>query len=138
MRGHGGAVRRLRAITFAAAPGANVTLSGQSNGFTISGRSWIMINGFNVTKTSAYGILLSDASHITISNNHVSYAGQPVSGETRAGIRLDFGDGSAVVGPQSAPTATHTFLAGGTYYVTVTVTDTAGLSSTATRKIKIK
>jgi parallel beta-helix repeat protein len=75
-------------ITFTAAPGANVILSGQSSGFTISGRSWITINGFNITKTSAYGIALSTASHITVSNNHVSYAGQPVSGQTRAGIRL--------------------------------------------------
>jgi parallel beta-helix repeat protein len=75
-------------ITFTAGPGANVTLSGQSSGFTISGRSWITINGFNVTQTSAYGIALSSASHITISNNHVSFAGQPASGQTRAGIRL--------------------------------------------------
>src|ERR671935_947051 len=75
-------------ITFTAAPGATVTVSGQTNGFAISGQSWITVTGFTVTNTSDYGIAVSNSSHITISNNHVSYAGQPASGLTKYGIRL--------------------------------------------------
>src|SRR3954470_22305406 len=43
---------------------------------------------------------------------------------------FDWGDGSPATGEQSAPTATHTYRAAGTYTVTVTVKDTAGLKST--------
>src|ERR671934_5322 len=75
-------------ITFTAAPGATVTVSGQANGFAISGQSWITVTGFTVTNTSDYGIAVSNSSHITLSNNHVSYAGQPASGLTKYGIRL--------------------------------------------------
>ena len=46
-----------------------------------------------------------------------------------ASYSFDFGDGSAVVGPQAGATATHTYSAAGTYAVTVTVTDTGGRSS---------
>jgi len=42
-----------------------------------------------------------------------------------------FGDGTTI-GPQSSATATHSYAAGGLYTVSVTVTDSAGLSSTAT------
>ena len=45
---------------------------------------------------------------------------------------FDFGDGSAVVGPQAAPTAAHVYANAGTYTVKVTVTDTAGLTSSTT------
>jgi parallel beta-helix repeat protein len=51
---------------------------------------------------------------------------------------FDFGDGSPVIGPQTAATAAHTYSAQGTYTVTVTVTDTAGFWSTATKKVKLK
>jgi acid phosphatase type 7 len=43
-----------------------------------------------------------------------------------ASYTFDFGDGSPALGPQAAPTATHTYEADGAYTVTVTVTDTAG------------
>jgi parallel beta-helix repeat protein len=75
-------------IVFTAAPGATVTLSGPASGFALSGVSWITVNGFAVTHTPDYGIVVSNSSRITVSNNHVSYAGQPVSGKNRAGIRL--------------------------------------------------
>jgi parallel beta-helix repeat protein len=47
---------------------------------------------------------------------------------------FDFGDG-AVTGTQSSPTATHTYPAAGTYVLTVTVTDSSGLSSSAARTV---
>jgi len=51
-----------------------------------------------------------------------------------ASYKFDFGDGS-VTGPQSSPTANHTYQSAGTYTLTATVTDTAGLSSTATTQV---
>ena len=86
-------------IVFTAAPG--VTVTGQSNGFVLSGRSWVTINGFSVTKTSDYGINVSSSSSITISNNHVSYSGSQVSGLTRGGIRLSGSTDSLIVGNTS-------------------------------------
>jgi parallel beta-helix repeat protein len=76
-------------IVFNAAPGATVTLSGQANGFYLSGKSWISINGFSVINTTDYGIAVNNSSNITLSDNHVSYSGQPVSGQTKYGIRLN-------------------------------------------------
>jgi parallel beta-helix repeat protein len=75
-------------IVFTAAPGATVTVTGQANGFVVSARSWVTIAGFNVTTTTGVGIKVSDSSRITLSGNHVSYAGQPVSGKTYEGILL--------------------------------------------------
>jgi PKD repeat protein len=51
--------------------------------------------------------------------------------------KFDFGDGSAVVGPQAAATAPHTYSAAGTYTVKVTVTDTVGNASTATKQVTV-
>jgi parallel beta-helix repeat protein len=95
-------------IVFTAAPGATVTVSGQSHGFTISGRSWITVSGFTVTDTSSFGIYASNSSNVTISSNHVSYAGQPVSGATASGIRLSGTTDSLAVGN----TADHNTYAG--------------------------
>jgi parallel beta-helix repeat protein len=49
---------------------------------------------------------------------------------------FDFGDGT-VVGPQPAATATHTYPAVGSFPVTVTVTDTAGNSATASDTVTV-
>jgi PKD repeat protein len=43
-----------------------------------------------------------------------------------------------VIGPQPGATATHTYSARGTFTVTVTVKDTAGFSSTAQKKVKVR
>jgi PKD repeat protein len=80
-------------ITFSPEQGATVTVSGQAHAFTVSGTptaptSWIRITGFNVTNTASSGIYLKYADHITVDNNHVSSAGQPVSGATAQGIYL--------------------------------------------------
>jgi len=54
-----------------------------------------------------------------------------------ASYRFDFGDGT-IVGPQTNSTAAHTYATAKTYRVTVTVTDTAGLSSAATAMVQVK
>ena len=73
-------------ITFTASPG--VTISGGVEAFAISSRSYIVINGFTITSTASYGIAVSSSSHITISNNRVTGAGQRAKGFTAAGISL--------------------------------------------------
>jgi parallel beta-helix repeat protein len=95
-------------IVFTAAPGAAVTVTGQANGFAISSRNWITINGFTVTNTPDYGINVSSSSFVTLSNNHVSRAGFQASGMTRGGIRLNNSTDSLIVGN----TADHNSYAG--------------------------
>jgi parallel beta-helix repeat protein len=85
-------------ITFTAAPGASVTLVGQANGFYLSGRSWVTITGFSIINTSDYGIAVNNSSQITLARNHVSYSGQPISGYTKYGIRLNNVSDSLVLG----------------------------------------
>jgi PKD repeat protein len=51
-----------------------------------------------------------------------------------AGYAWNFGDGSPVEG---GPTPSHTYGAAGTYAVTLTTTDSAGLSATATRSLTV-
>jgi parallel beta-helix repeat protein len=77
-------------VVYTASPGATVTVgSGQADGFVASGKSWVTISGFTVTHTTSYGIdVSSGASNVTVSNNTVSYSGQPSSGLTKYGIRL--------------------------------------------------
>jgi parallel beta-helix repeat protein len=70
-------------VTFSAAPGVTVTglVGNSTNGgaFRLSTKSYIVIDGFNVTGTADYGIYVSGSDHITIQNNHVSSAGTPGS-----------------------------------------------------------
>lgn len=75
-------------ITFAAAPGATVTVTGGTYGFTMSSKSWIVIRGFTVTATVSSGINVSGGTNVTIDGNHVTAVGQPVSGKTAVGIKL--------------------------------------------------
>jgi len=88
-------------IVVTAAPGGTVTVTGQSSGFVISGRSWITVSGFTVRNTPDYGINVSNSSSITISNNNVSYAGSQASGMTKGGIRLNNSTDSLIVGNTS-------------------------------------
>ena len=66
-------------ITFLANPG--VTVTGRttdnqtSSGFSMGEKSYIVIDGFTITNTRYKGIYVDASDHITISNNHVSYAG---------------------------------------------------------------
>ena len=43
-------------IVFTAAPGATVTLAGHANGFVLSNKSWITVNGFGISSTTGVGI----------------------------------------------------------------------------------
>lgn len=84
-------------ITFTPALGATVTVTGSGNGFTMTNRSWVTIRGFQVTQTTGPGISVTNSSNVTIDGNHVSFAGQPVSGDTAVGIKLNGTNGSTVV-----------------------------------------
>ncbi|MCW2498347.1 MAG: Carbohydrate-binding and sugar hydrolysis, partial [Frankiales bacterium] len=50
---------------------------------------------------------------------------------------FDFGDGSAVIGPQAQGTMSHQYATPGSHTLRVTVTDTANLSSTKTQEIVV-
>lgn len=79
-------------ITFSANPGVTVSGNGSSSGgsaFSISKKSYVVVDGFAITNTADYGINVSYSSYITISDNHISYAGRPSSGSTRMGIFLN-------------------------------------------------
>jgi parallel beta-helix repeat protein len=89
---------RRAPVVFAAAPGANVTLSGRGNGFYLSDVSWVTVTGFNVSTTRSYGIAVLDASHITLSRNRVSRAGIRAPAMTAYGIYLSDVSDSLVLG----------------------------------------
>ena len=83
-------------ILFQAAPGASVSVVGGTHGFTISSKSWVVIQNISVSQTSSDGIYVANSSNIRLSNDHVSYAGRPVQGFVARGIRLT-GDTNPVV-----------------------------------------
>lgn len=68
--------------------GSGATVTGGTNGFKVSSKSYVTIKGFTVTKTTAVGILVSGSNHITLDSNDVSVAGKRVSGSTAKGISL--------------------------------------------------
>src|SRR4029078_8822588 len=75
-------------IVFEPNTDASVTVEGASNGFSLSGRSYIMIRGFTVADTTSYGISVSDSSNIVIENNHVQSAGTPTPDLRAFGIKF--------------------------------------------------
>jgi parallel beta-helix repeat protein len=107
-------------IVFRVASGATATVTGATNGFAVSGRQYVTIQGFTVTGTSSYGISVSGSSHIVISGNRVTRAGHPASGLIAAGIILSSTTASTVSGNHSDHNSDHgIFLASGTSGVTV-------------------
>jgi parallel beta-helix repeat protein len=87
-----------RPITFAAAPDANVTITGGTDGFLLQGRSYVTIDGFNITRTSGDGIVVkTNSSNIALRNNHVTNCGQPVNGKSAKGIRVENSSNSVIV-----------------------------------------
>jgi parallel beta-helix repeat protein len=89
-------------IKFVAARGSKVSVSGtpggQTFGFYVNGRSYVTVQGFNVTGTGADGIVVRKSSGVIIRGNHVSYSGQPAPGKLATGIRLDGVTDSVVAG----------------------------------------
>lgn len=73
-------------IVYRPAPGAAVTLTGGTRSFYISKLSYIEITGFSTTTTSSSGVYLVTSDHITVSGNHITYAGTPSSGLTARGV----------------------------------------------------
>ena len=74
-------------VTFTAAPGATVTVTGGKYGFYVSNKSYVNIEDFNITNTGSDGIhVSSNSSNIKVIGNTLSSAGQPTSGQTAKGI----------------------------------------------------
>ena len=97
-------------ITYTAATGVTVSGNGLASGgnaFQLSGKSYIVVNGFTVTGTADYGIYVSGSNNITISNNHVSYSGQPVSGSTHGGIYINSTTNSTISGNTTDHNSSH-------------------------------
>jgi parallel beta-helix repeat protein len=85
-------------IVFEPAPGANVTLTSPGHGFVNYGKDWITIRGFNITSTVGYGIYLYYVSNNLVSDNHVSFSGRPVAGQTSVGMFIKGATDSLIVG----------------------------------------
>jgi parallel beta-helix repeat protein len=79
---------RSHPLVFVAARRPVVVGTGQENGFAIRDRTWVRVTGFTVSGTREYGIEVSDSSHVTLSADRVSYAGKPLAGKAKHGIRL--------------------------------------------------
>ena len=108
-------------VTFAASPG--VTISGgasSAKGFSVSSKSNVVISGFTITNTPSYGIYVNSSSNVTISGNTVSFAGQPVSGQSASGIYLSSDNGGLIKANVTHDNAAHgILLTGSTTGVTV-------------------
>src|SRR5205823_4391472 len=112
-----------------------------------------------VTVKDTGGLSSTATKSVTVSAGHTTLIANPGvergSTASHAGVRAgatvkigsaarpiwtysyDFGDGSAATGPQASATASHTYQSAGTFTVTVTVKDTGGLSSTATKSVTV-
>ena len=85
-------------IVFEPAAGASVTVTSPTKGFSVSGKTWIVIRGFSIRNTDSYAVYLATASNVTVSDNEVSYSGQPVDGQTSYGIYVKGTTDSVVSG----------------------------------------
>ncbi len=116
--------------TYAAAGSFNAKVTvtdsiGASAATTVSVQAWIPPSasvGVSPSSGAAPLSVTADASGSTRGTNPV------------ASYTFTFGDGSPAVGPQAGPTANHTYTSGGMFTATVTVTDSAGATSTAAAK----
>ncbi|MEU7003437.1 PKD domain-containing protein [Nonomuraea sp. NPDC046570] len=107
-------------ITFTPAPGAGVTVTGGANGFKLTNRSYVVIDGFTVTNTTSHGFNVSGGAYVTISGNTVTSAGTPTSGQIGAGIKLSGTTDSTISGNVTEYNSDHgIYLASGTTRVTV-------------------
>jgi parallel beta-helix repeat protein len=75
-------------ITYVPSSGP-VTIQGGTNGFRLSGRSFITIGLFTITGTAGNGIDVSSSSSIVLVANRVTSAGDPADGRTAYGFGMD-------------------------------------------------
>ena len=121
----GSSVSPASGVTFTANPG--VTISGGASGakgFSISGKSNVVVSGFTITGTPSYGIYVNSSSNITISGNTVSCSWSctqtPVSGQSASGIYLSSVTGGLIKNNVSHDNVGHgIILTGSTTGVTV-------------------
>ncbi|WP_441250504.1 right-handed parallel beta-helix repeat-containing protein [Kitasatospora sp. McL0602] len=100
-------------VTIKAATAGGPVVTGGASGFVVTGRSYVTIDGFTVTRTTGTGIALSSSDHLTVSHNTVSYAGQPVSGQNAIGVDLTNVRDSLLLGNVSDHNSFHGFRLGG-------------------------
>jgi parallel beta-helix repeat protein len=107
-------------VTLKAATAGTVTVTGGTDGFVVSGKSYVTIDGFTVTGTSGIGIKLSSSNNLVVSNNTVTFSGHQVSGQNAAGVDLNGVTSSLVTANTSDHNSFYGFhLAGSTTGVTV-------------------
>ena len=94
-------------IVFEPAPQATVTISGGVDGFFVSGKSYVTIQGFTISGTSSYGIYINNSTNITVADNTVTNSGNQVSMQTAAGIELAGTSTSTVTGNVSDHNSDH-------------------------------
>ena len=131
------------------------TVVGPQSGST-AGHTYTSTGGYTVTLvvTDSAGITSSATSNVTVVYPPTAVlSASPSTGVAPIAVTADasgssdavgiasytfnFGDGSAVVGPQAGAQATHTYVTAGNYTLSVTVTDTAQASSIATAAIAV-
>jgi parallel beta-helix repeat protein len=78
-----------RPIRITAWPGRSPIIgSGATNGALISGLGYISLSNLKFSGTVADGIVVSNSTHITVTNNTVSGAGRPTSGQIAPGVSV--------------------------------------------------
>jgi parallel beta-helix repeat protein len=136
-------------IVLTAAPGANVIVRGMANGFKVSARSYITVDGFTVTDTTSYGIYVaSGSSNVTISDNTVTdtgshgiyltttstavtVTGNTVSGATGYGIYVNTLSNITVSGNTVSDTSSYGIHVNSSSDVTVNDNDVSGAGERA-------
>ncbi|MDX6208685.1 MAG: hypothetical protein QOE24_1076, partial [Frankiales bacterium] len=107
-------------IAFTAASGATPVVTGADHAFDLSYRSYVTVTGFTSSATTSSGIYLKSSDHITVAQNVVTTAGQPVAGFTAYGIYVNATSDSVVRGNVSyGNSAAGIYLTGDTTRVTV-------------------
>lgn len=94
-----------------------------------------LVNVINPNKPPVAALSLSASTAYAPAGITASTTGSTDPDGTIATSSINFGDGSAAV---SAPSATHSYSAPGTYTVTATVTDNLGASSSASNSVTVK
>ncbi len=120
------------AHTFAAAGGYWVTVTATDSAGATSSAS---VEVFAVTPPNAALSVSPNVGAVPLAVTADASASTPGTNPV-ASYTFDFGDGTAQVGPKVGATAQHTYTGTGNYTVKVTVTDTQGVSSTATAAVQ--